>query len=105
HPASARDPPVIRLMGAGGYRRTVAKKTRAGSTPAVRALAAAGVEYTEHPYRHDPAAPSFGLKAAEALGRDPHQVFKTLVVSTGESLAVGIVPVSARLDLKAMAAA
>ncbi|QGH69512.1 Cys-tRNA(Pro) deacylase [Pseudactinotalea sp. HY158] len=81
------------------------KKPTSGSTPAVRALLAAGVAFTERPYDHDPAAPSFGLEAAAALGRDPSQVFKTLLVDAGSGLAVGIVPVSATLDLKAMGAA
>ena len=69
------------------------------------ALAAAGVAFTQHTYEHDPAAGSFGLEAAEALGLPPEQVFKTLLVDTGAGLAVAVVPVSGLLDLKAMAAA
>lgn len=83
----------------------MAKKNRAGSTPAVRALLAARIAFTEHPYEHDEGAPSFGLEAAQALGRDPRQVFKTLLVASAGDLAVGIVPVATTLDLKAMAAA
>ena len=49
-----------------------------GATPATRALTAAGVAYTEHPYEHDPAAQSYGLEAAEAIGVEPEVVFKTL---------------------------
>lgn len=74
-------------------------------TPATVALTAAGVAFTQHPYQHDPAAPSYGLEAAEVLGQPPDQVFKTLLVDTGAGLAVGVVPVAGRLDLKAMAAA
>ena len=74
-------------------------------TPATVALAAAGVAFTQHAYEHDPAAGSFGLEAAEALGLPPEQVFKTLLVDTGAGLAVAVVPVSGLLDLKAMAAA
>lgn len=76
-----------------------------GGTPATRVLTTAGVPFTERPYDHDPAAPSFGLEAAEALGVEPARVFKTLVVDTGAGLAVGIVPVDATLDLKKTAGA
>ena len=58
-----------------------------------------------HEYDHDPSAPAFGLEAAEKLGIDPARVFKTLVVDVDGRLAVAVVPVAERLDLKAMAAA
>ena len=45
------------------------------------------------------------MEAAQALGLDPEQVFKTLVASVDGALVVGIVPVSGQLDLKALAAA
>jgi len=82
-------------------------KSKRGSagTPATVALTRAGVAYTTHPYEHDPAAPSYGLEAAEALGLAPEQVFKTLFVEVDGRLMVGIVPVSQQLDLKAVAAA
>ncbi len=77
-----------------------------GATPATRALGAAGVEHTLHPYEHDPRAASYGLEAAAALGLDPACVLKTLVAetATGE-LVVAVLPVSGRLDLKALARA
>lgn len=75
-------------------------------TPAIDQLVAAGIEHQVLAYEHDPDAESYGLEAAEALGLDPSTVFKTLVVTDPDgSLAVGVVPVAARLDLKAMAAA
>jgi Cys-tRNA(Pro)/Cys-tRNA(Cys) deacylase len=74
-------------------------------TPAKVALTAAGVSFTQHAYEHDPGAGSFGLEAADVLGLPPEQVFKTLLVDSGAGLAVAVVPVSGRLDLKAMAAA
>jgi Cys-tRNA(Pro)/Cys-tRNA(Cys) deacylase len=74
-------------------------------TPATVALAAAGIAFTEHPYAHDPTAPNFGLEAAEALGVDPGRVFKTLLAEVDGHLVVGVVPVSGKLDLKALAAA
>jgi Cys-tRNA(Pro)/Cys-tRNA(Cys) deacylase len=78
---------------------------RAPTTPATLALDRAGIAWTGHPYEHDPAAPSYGLEAAEALGVAPARVFKTLLVDTGRGLAVGIVPADGQLDLKAVAAA
>lgn len=85
----------------------MARRAVSGSaaTPATAALTAAGVTFTQHAYDHDPAAPSFGLEAAQALGLPAEQVFKTLLVDTGDGLAVGVVPVTGSLDLKALAAA
>jgi Cys-tRNA(Pro)/Cys-tRNA(Cys) deacylase len=69
-------------------------------TPATRAAKSAGVAYTVHEYRHDPRADSYAGEAAEALGLDPRRVFKTLVVSVGDDLAVAIVPAADQLDLR-----
>ncbi len=87
-------------MAAVGKQRTTAR-----STPATRALDDAGVDYAVRAYRHDPAAPSYGLEAAEALGVDPPRVFKTLVADVDGTLCVAVVPVDRSLDLKAVAAA
>ncbi|MFC6153876.1 Cys-tRNA(Pro) deacylase [Nocardioides yefusunii] len=80
-----------------------------GGTPATDALSAAGVPFTVHTYTHDPRSTSYGLEAAQALGKPPAQVFKTLLVDVATSgrpeLAVGIVPVDTQLDLKALAGA
>lgn len=69
------------------------------------ALAAAGIPFRVHSYDHDPAAASFGLEAAGALGVEPARVFKTLFASVDGTLVVGVVPVSGQLDLKSVAAA
>src|ERR687892_102243 len=82
----------------------MARKQGSQGTPATAALAAAGVPFVLHPYAHDPSAPSYGMEAAEVLGFDPSRVFKTLMVEVDGRLAVGVVPVSGNLDLKAMAA-
>jgi len=78
-------------------------------TPATSALGAAGIAFTEHSYRHDPGAPNFGLEAAEALASssaiEPERVFKTLVAEVDGRLVVGVVPVTGKLDPKALAAA
>ena len=74
-------------------------------TPAIAALTRAGISFQVHEYAHDPRATSFGLEAAEALGLDPDQVFKTLMANLDAALVVAVVPVSAKLDLKALARA
>jgi Cys-tRNA(Pro)/Cys-tRNA(Cys) deacylase len=74
-------------------------------TPATVALTAAGIPFIEHAYHHDPATTNYGLEAANALGLDPDRVFKTLLAEVDGRLVVGIVPVTGKLDLKALAAA
>jgi Cys-tRNA(Pro)/Cys-tRNA(Cys) deacylase len=74
-------------------------------TPATALLAKRKVPYTLHSYDHDPRHESYGLEAAEALGIEPARVFKTLVADVDGRLAVGVVPVTGQLDLKALAAA
>lgn len=75
-------------------------------TPAVLAARRAKVPFELLEYRHDPAAPSYGGEAAQALGLDPASVFKTLVAQADDgALLVALVPVAATLDLKALAAA
>ncbi|NML49647.1 Cys-tRNA(Pro) deacylase [Streptomyces sp. R302] len=81
------------------------KQKNAGGTPATVALAAAGTAYTLHAYEHDPATPSYGEEAAEALGVTPDRVFKTLVADVDGELTVAVVPVAGQLDLKALATA
>ena len=83
----------------------MARRKGAGGTPATVALERAGITFTLHSYEHDPAASSYGLEAAQALGLDPAAVFKTLLADVDGTLAVGIVPVTGQLDLKALAAA
>jgi Cys-tRNA(Pro)/Cys-tRNA(Cys) deacylase len=83
----------------------VAKSKSGQGTPATVALTKAGMTFTTHAYEHDPAAKSYGLEAAEALGLQPEQVFKTLLVEVDGKLSVGVVPVDKQLDLKAVAAA
>ncbi|MFC5266631.1 Cys-tRNA(Pro) deacylase [Kribbella qitaiheensis] len=84
----------------------MAKSKQTGQgTPATVALTKAGLSFSTHAYEHDPAAKSYGLEAAEALGLAPEQVFKTLLVEVDGKLAVGVVPVDRQLDLKAVAAA
>ncbi|GGV26266.1 Cys-tRNA(Pro)/Cys-tRNA(Cys) deacylase [Kitasatospora herbaricolor] len=85
----------------------MAKKAKKGGqgTPATVALESAGVPFTVHAYEHDPAAATYGGEAAELLGVPAERVFKTLVADVDGTLTVGVVPVSGKLDLKALAAA
>lgn len=80
-------------------------KKRSSGTPATVVLDRHRVSYALHPYDHDPATRQFGTEAAARLGLPPERVFKTLLVDSGGTLAVAIVPVAGTLDLKAMAAA
>lgn len=81
------------------------KKQQSGGTPATVALTAAGTPFTLHAYAHDPAHPSYGDEAAQAMGVEPERVFKTLVAEVDGALTVAVVPVAGTLDLKALAAA
>ena len=77
----------------------------ATGTPATALLARENVTHALHPYPHDPRADSYGAEAATALGVEPGRLFKTLIASIDGHLVCAVVPVSARLDLKALAAA
>lgn len=81
----------------GGHTRTV--------TPAIKELEAAGVEFGVHTFEGDSDLHDIGRVAAEQLGFDPDQVFKTLLVAAGDDFVVAVVPVSTTLSLKAVAAA
>ncbi len=75
-------------------------------TPAIDLAKKRGLNYQIHEYTHDSQAPSFGLEAAEKLGVEVTQVFKTLVVVTDAgALAVAILPVDKTLNFKKMAKA
>jgi Cys-tRNA(Pro)/Cys-tRNA(Cys) deacylase len=75
-------------------------------TPALDLLKKVRAEHRIHSYEHDPKAASYGLEAAEKLGLDPAQVFKTLLASSEKAeLLVAVVPVVGSLDLKALAQA
>lgn len=58
-----------------------------------------------HEYERGDDLRDFGREAATALGIEPDQVFKTLIVDADGDLAVAVVPVSCSLSMKAVAAA
>jgi len=75
-------------------------------TPGINAAKKAGIAFKIHQYTHDPSCDSYGEEAAEKLNVPAEQVYKTLVVETEDgSLAVGVVQVTAMLNLKSMAKA
>lgn len=77
-------------------------------TPAINLVQKSGAKFRVHEYPHDPGNAAYGMEAAELLGQNPDQVFKTLLLmldSNPKKLAVGIVPVSSQLDVKALARA
>ncbi|MDC4232760.1 Cys-tRNA(Pro) deacylase [Actinomyces sp. B33] len=77
-----------------------------GATPALRALAAAGVDFVVHEYEHSPGERAFGEEAVALLGADPAATFKTLMVecSDGEHVCA-VIPVPERLSMKLIARA
>jgi Cys-tRNA(Pro)/Cys-tRNA(Cys) deacylase len=78
----------------------------AGSgTAATALLTRQHIPHSVHTYTHDPRHGSYGAEASEALGVEPGRVLKTLVADVDGKLTVGVVPVAAQLDLKALAAA
>ncbi|ACQ79699.1 ybaK/ebsC protein [Beutenbergia cavernae DSM 12333] len=80
---------------------------RGAATPALAALAAAGVAHVVREYAHDPRfAGSYAAEAAQALDVPADRVLKTLVAeATPGGLVVAVLPGDATLDLKALAQA
>ena len=91
------------------FRRIVpmAKKNKGGkkgaSTAAVALLKETETPFEIREYEHVEGETSFGLEAAQKLGADPEQVFKTLLIVHDKDFAVAVVPVSGQLNLKAAA--
>ena len=73
-------------------------------TAATLALTTAGVAFTLFPYDYDPDAPRVGLQAAEALGKDPEQVFKTLMAEVDGKPVCVVVPSDCEVSMKKLAA-
>ena len=76
----------------------------AKGTLATVALDRAGVSYRLIEYEYDPGAARVGLQAAQALGADPGQVYKTLMVLADGKSACAILASDRELAMKALAA-
>jgi len=74
-------------------------------TPAIQVLKKQKTPHTIHEYKHDNSVQSYGEEAAQKMRVPANRVFKTLLVQSDKTLAVGIVPVSSKLSLKHVAKA
>ena len=63
-----------------------------------------GIAYTLHPYEYDPDAPRIGLHAAETLGIEPAQTFKTLMAEVDGKPVCVVVPSDTEVSMKKLAA-
>lgn len=77
----------------------------ARTTPATRALDAAGVAYELFSYPYDPDAPRVGLQAAESLGAPPERVLKTLMALVDGRPVCAILASDREVAMKKLAAA
>lgn len=77
-------------------------------TPAIDLLKKHKILFSLHSYEHDPHNTHFGDEAAEKLGIDPKQSFKTLLVAENgdqKKLACFVLPTANMLNLKKAAKA
>lgn len=63
-----------------------------------------GIAFSLHPYDYDPDAPRIGLHAAELLGIDPSQTFKTLMAEVDGKPVCVVIPSDAEASMKKLAA-
>jgi Cys-tRNA(Pro)/Cys-tRNA(Cys) deacylase len=72
-------------------------------TPAVEAATRAGIAFVLHEYEGvEIGEGDYATAVAEALGRPPAQLYKTLVAKVDGELAVFVVPADRQLDLRAV---
>jgi Cys-tRNA(Pro)/Cys-tRNA(Cys) deacylase len=62
-----------------------------------------GIAYELHAYHYDPEAPRTGLQAAEALGIEASQTFKTLMLEVDGKPVCAVIPVDMEASLKKVA--
>jgi Cys-tRNA(Pro)/Cys-tRNA(Cys) deacylase len=74
------------------------------TTPGTLLLEKLGIAFSLHPYDYDPDAPRIGLHAAETLGLDPAQVFKTLMSEVDGKPVCVVVPSDREVSMKKLAA-
>jgi Cys-tRNA(Pro)/Cys-tRNA(Cys) deacylase len=76
----------------------------AKTTPATLMLTHAKIAFDLHPYDYDPDAARVGMQAAEALGVDPDQTFKTLMAEADGKAVCVVVPSPREVSMKKLAA-
>jgi len=76
----------------------------AKTTPATRALDAAGVAYSLVTYDYAPGDERVGLQAAAAIGENPARVFKTLMMEADGKPVCVVIPSDREASLKKVAA-
>jgi Cys-tRNA(Pro)/Cys-tRNA(Cys) deacylase len=74
------------------------------TTPGTLLLEKLGIAFELHPYNYDPDVPRVGLAAADALGIDPSQTFKTLMAELDGRPVCAVIPADAELSMKKLAA-
>lgn len=77
----------------------------AQATRATKALEATGISFALCAYEYDSAAGNIGQAAASAIGADPQQVFKTLMVLGDGTPGCVVAPSSGEVSMKKVAAA
>lgn len=77
----------------------------AQATRATKALEQAGIRFELRSYDYDPDAESIGQAAASALGVEPAQVFKSLMILIDSKPACAIAPSDGEVSMKRVAAA
>jgi Cys-tRNA(Pro)/Cys-tRNA(Cys) deacylase len=76
-----------------------------GGTRAIDYLRETGIDFVVHEYEVGEFDSTYGAAVADGLGVPRERLFKTLVARVDDRPFVGIVPVSGRLSLKALARA
>ncbi|WP_440056661.1 Cys-tRNA(Pro) deacylase (plasmid) [Pseudoalteromonas sp. T1lg65] len=72
-------------------------------TPAINLLKKSNVNFTVLQFEHDPNDQDFANEAANKLGLNKEQVFKTLLIEVDGKLHVAVSPATQQVDLKAFA--
>lgn len=74
------------------------------TTQGTLALDKLGIAYELHAYTYDPDAPRVGLQAAEAIGVEAAQLFKTLMAEVDGKPVCVVIPADAEASMKKVAA-
>ena len=75
------------------------------STPATQALKKGKVDFCLLHYEYDHEADRVGLQAAEAIGADPSEVFKSLMIELDGKPVCAVVPSDCEVNMKKLAKA